>query len=592
MKMNKTNLALGVLSSATAFLSHASMITSNGGEDLQIPVSQTTQISFQLTNQEVINSRGLVLRLHYDSSVLTSFAVADFLQQSHLVSVAVQDDENDHDNDSNTDKFVLVSWSDLRAQWPGVASADLVTVQAATQDDFAGATKVKFSTKSYTDLQPQLFPVTIFTDADNDAIRDDYELENGMDPRDETDADMDFDEDGLTNREEFLLGTLINSADTDNDGMPDGYEADIAGLDPTNSEDGETDLDGDGKSNYQEFLDGTDPQDSNDFLRPVAFDFDGDRKADVAVRRPSTFLQYILNTEDDSISRVTFGRDEFDIPVSGDFDGDGKADVAVRRPSIQRWYILNSSDGEIQRIDFGRQDTDIPVPADYDGDGITDIAVRRPSNQLWYILNSSDGEIQRIRFGLQDTDIPVPADYDGDGKVDVAVRRPADRMWFIKNSSDGEIQRIRFGLQETDVPVPADYDGDGKADVAIRRPSDQNWYIRRSSDETIQKVTFGRQEADIPIPADYDGDGKADIAVRRPSTFHQYILNSSNGEIQRIVFGRNSGDIPIAAPVVVRMNMVNGEEPLSTATFGEEYPVIDVLTDYDFEVRIETVLEE
>ena len=208
-----------------------------------------------------------------------------------------------------------------------------------------------------------------------------------------------------------------------------------------------------------------------------------------------------------------------------DYDGDGKADVGVRRASTRFWYILNSSGGNfnsdnkdgIQRIQFGLWQDDIPVPADFDGDGISDIAVRRPAQLMWYILNSSgsnfnsnsgDG-IQRIRFGLQEADIPVPADYDGDGIADVAVRRPNNFMWYILNSSgsnfnsdrgDG-IQRIRFGLQEEDIPVPADYDGDGIADVAVRRASNQMFYILNSSDGKVQRIKFGLQEADIPINA-------------------------------------------------------------------------------------------
>lgn len=591
MKSNKANIAFAVLSSSAAFLSHGSVVTANGGMDLQIPVSEASQIGFQLSSDDAISARGLVLRLHYDSAVFSSFDIASVLEQSHLVTIASQTDSNDHDNDSNTDRFVLASWSDTSATWPGTAVSDLTTVQVVLSDDFAGGSTINLTAKTYTDLQPELTSLTFFTDADNDEIRDDFELENGMDPRDRSDAAMDFDNDGLTNLQEFLLGTLVNDADTDNDGMPDGYEAGIEGLSPTDDSDADTDLDGDGRSNLQEYRDGTDPLDSSDFKPAVAFDYDGDQVADVAVRRASNFFQYILNSENESISRVEFGRNMNDIPVSGDFDGDGKIDVAVRRPSNSTWYIRNSSDGEIQRLQFGLQAGDIPVPADYDGDGITDIAVRRPSNSHFYIRNSSDGETQRIVFGLQSTDIPVPADYDGDGKVDVAVRRPSNKIWYIKQSSDGEIRRVTFGLQEADIPVPADYDGDGKADVAFRRPSNQTWYILRSSDGETQRVTFGRQSTDIPVAADYDGDGKVDIAVRRPSNFTQYILNSSDGNIQRVVFGRNQSDIPLAAPVSVRMNMVNGDNPLTISgvsdTFIEEYPEIDILMDYEFDVKID-----
>jgi hypothetical protein len=114
---------------------------------------------------------------------------------------------------------------------------------------------------------------------------------------------------------------------------------------------------------------------------------------------------------------VNFGLQEEDIPVVADFDGDGRADFAVRRPTTQFWYIKNSSgidpidgyaDG-ISRVRFGLQEADIPIVADYDGDGKADIAVRRPSEQFQYILRSSDMQIERIQFGRNSADMPLAA---------------------------------------------------------------------------------------------------------------------------------------------------------------------------------------
>ncbi|MCC2608081.1 FG-GAP-like repeat-containing protein [Planctobacterium marinum] len=317
--------------------------------------------------------------------------------------------------------------------------------------------------------------------------------------------------------------------------------------------------------------------------RSVA-DYDGDGKTDVAVRKGSLGMNYVLNSSDAKIQRVEFGSQEEDIQVEGDFDGDGIADIAVRRPSKGIWYVQNSSDSNhaserqdgIQRVVFGKQAEDIPVPADYDGDGITDFAVRRASNSMWYIKNSSgsnynsaneDG-IQRVKFGLQASDIPVPADYDGDGKADVAFRRPSNSTWYILESSTGEIQRITFGLQATDIPVPADYDGDGKADVAFRRPSNKTWYVLRSSDEVIERIQFGLNTADIPVVGDYDGDGKADIAVRRESNSMWYILQSSDGEIGRVNFGKSDGMVPVLTPIWEKLNMLGWQKDFINPTLS------------------------
>lgn len=343
----------------------------------------------------------------------------------------------------------------------------------------------------------------------------------------------------------------------------------------------------------------TNPSDA--LVRSVFSDFDGDGKADVAVRRPSATIQYIQNSGDDLIQRVRFGRSIEDIPVSGDFDGDGIADVAVRRPDEGMWFVKNSSgvdpkdcnqDG-ITRLKFGLAAEDIPVPADYDGDGITDFAVRRPSTRQWFVKNSSnidpiDGNtdgITRIRFGNETDDIPVPADYDGDGKADFAVRRPATHIWYIRNSSGADpvtgnsdgITRKAFGLNSQDLPVPADFDGDGRADLAVRRPGNQTWYVLNSNGEDqltgnkdgISRLKFGLNPNDIPVPADYDGDGKADIAVRRAGNQTWYIANStgkaesSPDHIQRIRFGLQSLDIPLSAPGWLKMRLANGTFDLS-----------------------------
>ncbi|MDH3411221.1 MAG: aryl-sulfate sulfotransferase [Gammaproteobacteria bacterium] len=61
-------------------------------------------------------------------------------------------------------------------------------------------------------------------DDDNDGMTDDYEIANQLAPLDESDADLDWDGDGLTNLEEFQLGSSANNADTDGDGVNDGEE--------------------------------------------------------------------------------------------------------------------------------------------------------------------------------------------------------------------------------------------------------------------------------------------------------------------------------------------------------------------------------
>lgn len=63
------------------------------------------------------------------------------------------------------------------------------------------------------------------TDADKDGIRDDWERKFGLNPRDPSDAGLDPDQDGFSNLEEFLGGTLPNDPSSHPDFI---YKAKVA----------------------------------------------------------------------------------------------------------------------------------------------------------------------------------------------------------------------------------------------------------------------------------------------------------------------------------------------------------------------------
>jgi len=64
------------------------------------------------------------------------------------------------------------------------------------------------------------------SDTDGDGLPDDYELANGLNPRNSLDRDADPDDDGFTNIQEFEFGSDPQVADTDdnNNGIPDAVE--------------------------------------------------------------------------------------------------------------------------------------------------------------------------------------------------------------------------------------------------------------------------------------------------------------------------------------------------------------------------------
>ncbi len=84
-------------------------------------------------------------------------------------------------------------------------------------------------------------------------------------------VDIDPDKDMLSNYSETIIGTNLTKADTDGDGLPDGWEVNY-GLNPLNSNDAEEDKDNDGLSNKEEFKYRIDP---------TKADTDGDGLSDI-----------------------------------------------------------------------------------------------------------------------------------------------------------------------------------------------------------------------------------------------------------------------------------------------------------------------
>ena len=92
--------------------------------------------------------------------------------------------------------------------------------------------------------------------SDGDALPDEWEVAHfgGLGQ----DGSGDADGDGLSDFDEFRLGTDPMSVDSDGDGMPDLWEAEH-GLDPAEASDADGDPDEDGLDNATEFALGTDP---------------------------------------------------------------------------------------------------------------------------------------------------------------------------------------------------------------------------------------------------------------------------------------------------------------------------------------------
>ena len=238
-------------------------------------------------------------------------------------------------------------------------------------------------------------------------------------------------------------------------------------------------------------------------MAPIAADFDGDGKVDLAYIVPPAGGQSAAYAILKSSANYEFGQAQFvpagfpslgDTPVVGDFDGDGKADPGIWRSSQGVWIIPRSSSNYTTYI-FAQwgQAGDTPIVGDFDGDGRSDLGFYR--NGLWGFLKSSQSyslaSAQFLSWGSAGL-APIVADFDGDGRLDLAyVAPPANgqsAVYSILRSSTG----YSFGAGDVlfvpagfpilgDTPLVADFDNDGKADPGIWRASEAVWIVPRSS---------------------------------------------------------------------------------------------------------------
>ena len=254
-------------------------------------------------------------------------------------------------------------------------------------------------------------------DTDGDGLPDGFEVSIGTDPcRPDTDGD------GLADDEELALGTNPLSRDTDGDGLKDGWEVSY-GLDPK-SADGNNganaDLDGDGLTNLQEQQRGTDPLNA---------DTDGDGLSDGQEVNKHGTSPTKADTDGDGLNdgeEVGLGTN----PRLTDSDGDGLPDgweVAQGLDPLDASGENGASgdaDGDgLCNADEQTLGTD-PHAADSDGDGVSDfLEICNGSDPA----DGSDGGRPSAKFPNRGMRFDINGDYAA-WSMTVAGLGPLDRL--------------------------------------------------------------------------------------------------------------------------------------------------------------------
>ena len=199
-------------------------------------------------------------------------------------------------------------------------------------------------------------------DTDNDGMPDGWEVFNKLDPLID-DFDNDVDNDGLNNLEEFQNGSSAYSIDTDADGLSDYEEVKVIGTNPNSK-----DSDNDGIPDKWEYDNSLSPLDNDSF-----FDYDNDGLNNLNEYKNNT-NPYSSDTDNDGMP------DKYEVdyatkPDQADADEDADNDTLSNYDEFLLGTFPNDNDydndGMIDGYEVHKYGTN-PKNADTDNDGLTD----------------------------------------------------------------------------------------------------------------------------------------------------------------------------------------------------------------------------
>ena len=236
---------------------------------------------------------------------------------------------------------------------------------------------------------------------------------------------IDTDEDGIPDGYEYLIGTEANVADTDDDGYPDGYEVFVLYTNPLTVDENE-DFDADGIKNLEELVLGTNP-----YLADS--DFDGIKdSADTAPMKTN------VNTGVEADYTIPVKVGTFDL-VSKYVDDEGnKCAFVFNYLNGQIKYI---SDSINESFNVYNQENQLTAAIEYIGGNVIANTYSYSGNNIETITHNG------FQYQFQ---------YDEDGNMtDVKV---GDRTLITNKFSDGQLLEEMYGNGHTNQFV---YDENG-----------------------------------------------------------------------------------------------------------------------------------
>jgi TPR repeat protein len=259
-------------------------------------------------------------------------------------------------------------------------------------------------------------------DDDNDGIPDTYELANGLDPLDANDGTLDNDSDGLSNFDEFRIGTDINLADSDGDGINDNIDNNPLVFDE------------EALTLYSGHL-------------TVLPDMNDDGIAEIGILKviseTGKVVLEVLNGQDQSLLNTVTWSDNYEdssltLHVIPDMNDNGFAEVGLfgiqdstNNEGKPQMFVRDLQTGNrvnVYNWPANWKEVSATVLTDISGDGIAEIGIQgrfKDGNRPQLVVKNGDNSSNEATYAYPDLfDAPMfyqHSDVDGDGFEEIAT---------------------------------------------------------------------------------------------------------------------------------------------------------------------------
>jgi hypothetical protein len=315
----------------------------------------------------------------------------------------------------------------------------------------------------------------------------------------------------------------------------------------------------------------------------VIADFNGDRKADLAVGDTSAVAIFLGNGDGTFQRPVEYPALPAVSIVAGDFNGDGKIDLALANIDTSTvGVMLGNGDGRFQsEVNFSLPDiADFVTTGDFNADGKIDLAIGCSSG-IAILLGNGNGTFRPAPYlpiGNVRKSVAV-GDFNGDGKQDLATvdDQREGTVSILLGNGDGTFQAqivvSEVGIYPLSVAV-ADFNRDGKQDLVVANGGSNGVAILLGNGDGTFLLQASYPAGGGPssvVVGDLNGDGVVDLSI-------------CSGRGATILMGRQNGTFPlprlypvVGTPIAMAAADFNGDGHLDLALLGEDASQVEIL---------------